>query len=86
MTTTEAKTCDAETYSGSRLHEQVRRFTWEGRWLEVAQVLASWREPRRLCFQVAVADGRVFFLQYDPARETWSAAPARRGQGAFSPG
>ena len=66
-----------ETYSGSRLHERVRRFTWEGRWLEVDQNLACWREPRRLFFKVATPDGRVFLLKYDPGPDAWSAAPVR---------
>jgi len=75
-TTVPAQRCEVETYSGSRLHERVRRFTWEGRWLEVAQTLASWRDPRHLCFKVTTPGGRIFLLEYDPGPDVWSAAPA----------
>jgi hypothetical protein len=72
------RNCQVETYSGSRLHERPRRFTWEGQWLEVGQVLATWYEPQSLNFQVAAGDGRIFLLQYDPEAEAWTVQPGRR--------
>jgi hypothetical protein len=67
-----------ETYSGARLHERPRRFTWEGQWLEVRQVLATWHTPQGLHFQVATADGRIFLLQYEPRADTWTVQPGGR--------
>jgi hypothetical protein len=63
--------CQVETYSGFRLHERPRRFTWEGAWLEVRQVLGQWFEPQRLNFKVAADDGRVYLVSYCPKVEAW---------------
>jgi hypothetical protein len=63
--------CQVETYSGSRLHEYPRRFTWEGRWLEVSRVLKRWRDPDHLCFTVRAVDGRTYLLRYHTRRDAW---------------
>lgn len=60
-----------ETYSGFRLHEHPRRFTWEGKWLEVAEVLARWRSPAHLGFKVKDLEGKVFLLLLDLSKERW---------------
>jgi|GEM_PF-1222378 len=57
-----------ETCSGGRLHERPRRFAWEGRWLTVACVLASWCTPAELSFRVLAEDGRGFRLSYHFSR------------------
>ncbi len=67
------QSCRAETYSGYRLHERPRRFTWQGEWLEVRRVLRRWREPEDLCFTVAVKDSRRFLLKYHLPRDAWEA-------------
>jgi hypothetical protein len=63
--------CQVDTYSGSRLHERPRRFTWGEEWLEVRQVLAHWYTPDHLCFQVRAGDGRVYSLTYHSREEAW---------------
>lgn len=60
-----------ETYAGGRLHERPRRFSWGGRWLRVTRVLRRWREPERLCFQVAAADGGLYLLKYHYPEDAW---------------
>jgi hypothetical protein len=60
-----------ETYSGFRLHERPRRFTYQGEGLEVRRVLAQWQEPEALCFTVAAEDARVYLLKYHPDRDAW---------------
>jgi len=64
-------TCQVETYSGFRLHERPRRFTWGEVWLEVQRVLDRWSGPDHLYFRVAVADGRVFLLSYNQQTDAW---------------
>lgn len=63
--------CGVETYSGYRLHEYPRRFTFQGEGLEVQRVLARWREPQSLGFIVAASDGRCYTLTYRPQRDAW---------------
>lgn len=60
-----------ETYAGGRLHERPRRFFREGKWLEVAAILASWQEPECLKFTVKVSDGAVYALCYHRAPDSW---------------
>jgi hypothetical protein len=59
-----------ESYSGSRLHERPRRFTWEETWLEIDQIMDQWVTPTSLCFKVRVGD-RVYRLEYHQARDAW---------------
>lgn len=60
-----------ETYSGFRLHERPRSFTWEGEWVAVRQVLARWSTPEQLYFLVAAVDGHVYLLKYQQVEDTW---------------
>ncbi len=63
--------CRVETYSGFRLHERPRRFTWGGAWLEVDRVVDQWVAPGHLCFKVRVVD-RVYLLKYHLSQDTWN--------------
>jgi hypothetical protein len=62
--------CRVETYSGYRLHERPRRFTWGETWLEVRQIMEEWMAPGYLCFKVRV-DDRAYLLQYNQAQDVW---------------
>jgi len=74
--------CRVETYSGFRLHERPRRFTWGETWLEVHQVIDQWVAPGHLCFKVRVAD-RAYLLKYHQTQDVWEAELV--GSGAVSP-
>jgi len=63
--------CQVETYSGYRLHERPRRFTWGAHWLEVRQVLKRWSDPQYLYFMVAAADGQSYLLRYGRQKDLW---------------
>ena len=63
--------CQVATYSGHRLHERPLRFTWDGKWLEVRQILEQSYGPGRLRFKVAAADGRRYLLTYDQNGDFW---------------
>jgi hypothetical protein len=70
--------CRVETYSGFRLHERPRRFTWGETWLDVQQVMAQWVAPGHICFQVRVED-RIFLLKYDRWQDVWEVSLIRPG-------
>jgi hypothetical protein len=70
--------CRVETYSGYRLHERPRRFTWKGAWLEVHQVIGQWMAPDYLCFKVRVAD-HAYLLKYHKAQDAWEVELVRGG-------
>lgn len=63
-----------ETYSGARLHERPRRFFWQGRQLEVCEVLASWQEPDHLIFKVKADDGDAYLIRYHRRDDAWEVA------------
>ena len=70
--------CQVKTYSGFRLHERPRRFTWGEVWLEVHQVLEQWMTPGNLRFKVR-SEQRVFLLTYNEAQDDWEAELIRPG-------
>jgi hypothetical protein len=62
--------CQVESYSGFRLHERPRRFTWGQTWLEIDQVMEQWVTQASLCFKVKVGES-VYRLEYHRARDAW---------------
>jgi len=70
--------CRVETYSGFRLHERPRRFTWGKTWLEVDRVMERWLAPGYLGFKVKVAD-RAYILKFNRAEDVWEAELIRPG-------
>ncbi len=49
--------------------------TWEGRRLEVAEILATWRGPGEKGFRVKTADGQAFELAYRELTDEWHVQP-----------
>jgi len=70
--------CRVETYSGFRIHERPRRFTWGESWLEVDRITEQWMAPGYRCFKVRVAD-RTYLLKYDLTQDVWEAELIRPG-------
>jgi len=62
--------CRVESYSGSRIHERPRRFTWGETWLEIDQIVKQWVTPSSFCFKVR-ARGQLYRLEYYQARDVW---------------
>jgi hypothetical protein len=60
-----------ETYSGYRLHERPRYFTFQGERLEVTRVLARWQEPEKLAFIVVAQNSRRYLLKYHQLHDVW---------------
>ena len=55
-------------------HEYAERpvaLTWQGRRLEVGEILARWRTPGEKCFRVRTVDGQIFELAYIEAADEW---------------
>jgi hypothetical protein len=48
---------------------------WQGRRLEVQQVIARWREPWGVRFRVRLDDERILDLAYHQAGDTWDIEP-----------
>ena len=63
-----AQPCQVETYSGYRVHERPRRFTWQGKWLEVRRIPRRWQEPEYLSFTVTATLGRCWPWRTSEAR------------------
>lgn len=62
--------CRVESYSGFRVHERPRRFTWSETWLEIDQIMEQWVTPASYRFKVRVQD-RVYRLEYHQAEDAW---------------
>ncbi len=67
-----------ECYAGARADETPRRFTLEGRTLEINEVLDRWYQveskpewPRADYFKVRAADGREYLLKHDLESSEW---------------
>ena len=52
-----------ETYSGYRADERPLRFVWDGRVVEIREVLRRWREPGAEYFRVLGEDGLRYELR-----------------------
>lgn len=76
--------CQVETYSGARLHEHPRRFTFQGEWLEVVRILDRWRDPESIGFRVVASDSRPYCLKYQLHQEVWQVM-IWRGSGPPAP-
>jgi hypothetical protein len=62
--------CRVESYSGFRLHERPRRFTWGETWVEIDRIIEQWATPVSLCFKVE-AGSRIYRLEYHQGQDAW---------------
>lgn len=70
-------------YAGARYPERPVAFEWEGRWLEVIEVLRQSRNPTGLVFDVRAADGGRYRLEWQEAADDWTVSimPPAPGRG-----
>jgi hypothetical protein len=66
-------------YAGASYPERPQWIAHEGVRVEVADVLATWREEERLGFRVVLADGAALLLYYVPELDLWSGVWPDRG-------
>jgi hypothetical protein len=64
-----------ECLSGFTYAERPLALTWEGRRLEITQILAEWRTPDENHFRVCTFDSREFELIYIHAADEWQIKP-----------
>jgi hypothetical protein len=62
--------CRVQPYSGFRLHERPRRFTWGETWVEIERIMEQWMIPVSRCFKVGVGD-RVYRLENRQGQDAW---------------
>ena len=48
---------------------------WQGRRLEIAEILSRWRGPAEKGFRVKTADGQAFELTYRAVSDDWQVQP-----------
>jgi len=67
-----------ECYAGSRAEETPRVLHWEGRCLEVEEILDRWyqggSDPIEPCadyFKVRTRDGRKYLIKFDRSAHAW---------------
>ena len=65
-------------YAGAKADETPRRFSLEGRSVEVSEVLDRWYQieskpewPRANYFKVGATDGREYLLKHDLESDEW---------------
>ncbi|MDJ0943855.1 MAG: hypothetical protein QNJ30_10340 [Kiloniellales bacterium] len=63
-----------ECYAGHRGEETPRALAFDGRRVEVAEVLDRWLSPDHRYFKVVGADGARYILRHDVATGRWSLA------------
>jgi hypothetical protein len=62
---------NVECYSGSVYPERPTALHWQGRRLEIAEVLQAWHLPSGRRFRVRTVDLQVFELVYRQAEDDW---------------
>ena len=67
-----------ECYAGAKADETPRRFRWEERLIEIAEVVDRWHQvasqpewPRADYFKVRAADQRHYLLKHDLDSDAW---------------
>jgi len=73
------KQVQVECYSGYKANERPTAFTYQGRRLEISEIIDRWYEggidasrPRIDYFKVKTSDGQVFLLRYLSLFDAWS--------------
>jgi len=61
-------------YAGASYPERPVAFEWEGRWLEVAEVLWSARMLEGMLFDIVTGDGQKYRLKWREAEDFWLVA------------
>lgn len=60
-----------ECYAGHLGEETPRRLTFDGRVLEVAEVIDCWLAPDHRYFKVRTVDGATYILRNDVSSQRW---------------
>ena len=64
-----------ECRSDTEYAERPLSLIWQGRRLEIAEILARWRGPGEKGFRVKTVDGQAFELTYQEFSDDWRVQP-----------
>jgi hypothetical protein len=64
-----------ECRSDSEYAERPLALMWQGRRVEIAEILASWRGPNEKGFRIKTVDGMAFDLAYRAIPDEWKIQP-----------
>lgn len=64
-----------ECHSGAEYADRPTAFTWQGRRMEIAEILGRWRKPGGKSFCIKTTDGQVFDLIYREIPDDWLIQP-----------
>lgn len=64
-----------ECHSGGAYADRPTALHWEGRRLEIVEIMLRWRTPQGPAFRVRVQDDQIFVLAYDEASDGWQIQP-----------
>ncbi len=65
---------EVEAYAGAFYPEEPRRVRWQGRWLQVQEILHRWQEPERRYFAVVLEGDIRALLCYYQDIDGWAIA------------
>jgi hypothetical protein len=65
-----------ECHSDTEYADRPLAFTWQGRRLEIAEILGRWRGPNGKSFRIKTLDGQVFDLIYREIPDDWLVFPS----------
>lgn len=68
-----------ECYAGHRGEETPRRFFFDGRAVEVAEVVDQWLAPDHRYFKLRDAQGATWILRHDVRKGVWELTMYERG-------
>lgn len=71
-------------YAGASYPERPLWVERDGQRIDVAGVLARWREEERIGFRVVLTDGASMLMYYVPELDLWSGVMARDGAPAIA--
>lgn len=64
-----------ECRSDSEYAERPLALTWQGQWLEIAEIIATWRGPGEKGFRIKTVKGTAFDLAYHEIPDEWQVWP-----------
>lgn len=66
---------EVESYSGYKIAEKPRSFTWHGRRMEILNIERTWREERegehKTFFEIIAEDAQKYVISYNETADAW---------------
>ncbi|MFZ3063126.1 MAG: DUF6504 family protein [Actinomycetota bacterium] len=66
---------EVESYSGYKIAEKPRSFTWRGKRMEILRIERTWREERegdyKTFFEIIAEDAQKYMISYNETADQW---------------